>query len=307
VNRTLGTTLIAISIAGPVRAQHDQHAHHGRAASPDLNRQIEAVRRATDRYRDHARAVADGYKLFGAEGPLMGEHWYDPDLVKKPLDLEHPATLQYATIDGRRVLVGVAYNVYQRPGEPLPEGFAGSDDHWHVHDMPRLARALAGDRPFLRRVIDRRAEQGKIGAGDHRSQLVMVHAWVWSDNPDGMFAQQHRVLPYLRAGLPAQWATAADTDAAWGVALLRNGCQHELGRLDRLARLSNAQRNQLSAGCTDAWQRVQRAAADARNADALNEAARTAWRSFTAQRDNLLSAEQKRRLASVVEPMHPPH
>ncbi|MGH7461104.1 MAG: hypothetical protein ACREMA_08755 [Longimicrobiales bacterium] len=112
----------------------------------------------------HANAVAAGYRRFGNEGPLMGEHWYHPELVRKPLDLEHPATLQYATINGRRTLVGVAYNVYQRPGEPLPEGFAGSNDHWHVHDVPKLACALVTDRPLLRRLIERRAAQGKIGA-----------------------------------------------------------------------------------------------------------------------------------------------
>ncbi|MGH7472205.1 MAG: hypothetical protein ACRENP_30000, partial [Longimicrobiales bacterium] len=280
---------------------------HGAPASAELNRQIEAVRQATERYREHGNAVADGYLLFGAEGRLMGEHWYHPDLVRKQLDLTHPATLQYATVDGRRVLVGVAYNVYQRPGEALPDGFAGSDDHWHVHDMPKLARALAEERPFLRWVIDRRAEQGKIGAGDHRSQLVMVHAWVWSDNPDGMFAQQHRALPYVRAGLPAEWAARADAEAAWGVSLLRAGCQHELARLNRLARLSADQQQQLSSACADAAAAVRRAAADARSADALNGAARRAWLTFSKQRDGLLTPEQKRRLASVIEPMHATH
>ena len=269
-----------------------------------LTRQLEAVRKATERYRDHQNAVADGYKLFGADGPLMGEHWYRPDLVKRqPLDLEHPATLQYVNINGKRELIGVAFGVYQRPGEPLPEGFAGTQDHWHVHDITKLARTVAADRPLLRRAVERRIADGDLGAGDNRSQLVMVHAWVWSDNPDGMFAQQDRALPYLRVGLPAEWAKKGSLDAAWGVSLLRDGCAHELLRLDRLARLLPEQKQKLNATCAAAETQVRKAAAETRSADALNRAAEVAWRGFADARDRTLTAEQKTRLGSVMEPM----
>jgi hypothetical protein len=37
--------------------------------------EIEAVRRAMEGYIDRANAVADGYRRFGSEGQLMGEHW----------------------------------------------------------------------------------------------------------------------------------------------------------------------------------------------------------------------------------------
>src|SRR5687767_6426868 len=77
----------------------DQHAQN---ASADLEKQVAAVRSATERYRDFANAQRDGYKLFGKEGPLMGEHWYRADIVKAPLDLKRPSTLQYATINGKR-------------------------------------------------------------------------------------------------------------------------------------------------------------------------------------------------------------
>ena len=307
--RTLVGTLFLIAAITPVQAQHAHRSKEpaGKSA-PELERQINGARKATERYQDHALAVANGYKLFGAEGPVMGEHWYHPDLAKKPLDLEHPGTLQYATVNGRRVLVGVAYNVYQRPGEPLPEGFAGSTDHWHVHDVPNLARTLVQDRPLLRRIVDRRAQRGQIGAGDNRSQLVMVHAWLWSENPDGMFAQQHLALPYLRAGLPAAWAAPGNADAAWGVALVRNGCTHELNRLDRLARLSAGQKQDLGRACTEAATSVRAALANATSADALNVSAARAWRKFARHRDGSLTDEQKRRLAAVTEPMHPsPH
>jgi hypothetical protein len=300
--RSIRGALAFLALVTPVQAQHDHHSTTAEGAA--LSDQIASVRRATERYLDHANALADGYRRFGAEGPLMGEHWYHPELVRKPLDLSRPATLQYATIAGRRTLVGVAYNVYQRPGEQPPEGFAGTTDHWHVHDMPKLAKALVADRPLLSWIVDRRAQQGRIGAGDQRSQLVMVHAWIWSDNPDGMFAQQQRVLPYLRAGFPSEWATRADEDAAWGVALLRDGCGHELGRLNRLAKLSPRQQDTLSKECALTADVVRKAAADSRSADELNATAARAWKSFRKQRDTVLTTEQKRRLEAVIEPMH---
>ena len=48
----------------------------------------------------------------------------------------------------------------------------------------------------------------------------MVHAWTWLDNPDGVFAQEHRLIPYVRLGLPEGWGTGASAAAAYGVTLL---------------------------------------------------------------------------------------
>lgn len=118
----------------PTRAIAQEHVHHhaGAASGADdaaLQAQLEAVRAATARYQDHANAVKDGFRLFGQESPLMGEHWYRRDLAGAPLDLRRPATLQYANVGGRKVLVGVAYSVYRRPGEPLPEDFTNTTNH----------------------------------------------------------------------------------------------------------------------------------------------------------------------------------
>src|SRR3954471_14888194 len=163
--------LIALAwLAVPLPAAAQGHADAMHASAPPsaadaeaLRAQVEAVRSATARYRDHANAVKDGFRLVGQEGPLMGEHWYRRDLVGQALDLRHPSTLQYANVGGRKVLVGVAYSVYRRPGEPLPEGFAGAEDHWHVHDIARLASAATIDRPVLHWLVQRRIEKGKLG------------------------------------------------------------------------------------------------------------------------------------------------
>jgi hypothetical protein len=272
-------------------------------ASAELRAQIEAVRSATERYRDHANAVKDGYKLFGAEGPLVGEHWYHPDLTRRPFDVSRPSTLQYATVGGRKVLVGVAYTVYHRPDEPVPEGFAGADDHWHTHDVAKLARAFVADRPVLRWVVNRR-----LARGDGKTHLSMVHAWVWSDNPDGVFAGEHRALPYLRAGLPPEWAASAGREAVQGVALLAPAaCSGEVKRTDRLAGTSARQERELAAACERASAMVRAEMGRERTAEAVHAAAKRAWTELETARARILTPDQLVRIERVTGSAMEPH
>ena len=302
IRALFATLAVTAAAAVPAWAQHDHHAMAA-APPPELAEQIDALRAATEKYRDIAVARAEGYERFGrAEGPLMGEHWYRKDLVDRPLDLTRPSTLQYAVIDGERVLIGVAYTLYQRPDAPLPEGFAGSSDHWHVHDVTKIARAAAEERPVLRWIVDRRIRNGKVGMSNGRTHLVMVHAWPWLDNPDGMFAGEHRVLPYLRAGLPASFAQAGDADAAWGTTLLSDqGCGLDVERIDFLAKLSRTQKSTIERACSDAATSVR--AAPRTDAKLFNNAARDAWVGYAKTKDATLTAEQRARIASIVE--HP--
>jgi hypothetical protein len=302
----------ALAYAPLLRAQPHDPVHPPATptlavSSPELAAQVQRVRQATERYRDLDVARRDGYRRFGAEGPLMGEHWYHPDAVRRPLDLARPSTLQYATVGGSKVLVGVAYTWYRRPGEPLPEGFAGADDAWHTHDVARMARTFTADRPLLRGMVERRIRRGRAGAGDGRTLLTMVHAWVWLPNPDGLFAQQHRALPYLRAGLPASHAEGGSENAALGVSLLApDGCEAEVRRTDRLAGLSRGQGGDLRRAC-DLHAAAVLAARTAPAAE-LNAAAERAWTAYLADRDQLLrpaqSARMRRMMDATMEPGH---
>jgi hypothetical protein len=299
----LMVTITALVVAPALEAQGHDHANRtasAASASPALEAEVEAVRRATERYRDIEVARREGYRLFGMEGPLVGEHWYLPDAVRRPLDMARPSTLQYATVDGRKVLVGVAYTYYRRSDEPVPEGFAGAGDVWHTHDVTRLARAATAERPVLRAIVERRIRRGRVGAGDGRTLLTMVHAWVWSENPDGMFAGQHRGLPYLRAGLPASHAAGAREAAAMVVSLIvADGCADEVRRTDRLAGLSRTQSRDLRRAC-DHQAETARAFRGA-SAAALNGTAEQAWTTYLAERDRILRPEQRQRIRRVMD------
>lgn len=292
-----GAALLLALTALPAAAQH--HYRHDEGMTARTHVQLEAVRAATERYRDHAAAVADGYARFGRDAPLMGEHWYRRDLVHAPLDLARPSTLQYGWVDGRRTLMGVAWTVYRSADEPLPEGFAGSADVWHVHDVQRIGEVLTEGRPVLRRIVQRaRRRQGT----DARPHLTMLHAWVWLENPDGVFALEHRALPYVRVGLPAAWAESGDHAAAHGTALLADdACGRELGRLRGMARLDGEQRRTLAAACAEAARGVTEAVSVSGDAATFNRRASAAWRGYAAVRDGVLTLEQQARLGSLVE------
>ena len=155
---------------------------------------------------------------------------------------------------------------------------------------------------MLRWIVDRRIRNGKIGMSNGRTHLVMVHAWPWLDNPDGMFASEHRVLPYLRAGLPAAFAQEGDVNAAWGTSLLsEQGCVADVQRIDFLAKLTRTQKRTIEQACSVASARVR--AAPRTDAKRFNNAAREAWVTYAGTKDAALTAEQRARSASVVE--HP--
>ena len=305
-------TIILLAVAASTaKGQHaaHQHAHPtpalDSASASQLAKQIDALRAAVTRYSDIEAARRDGYVRFGREErPLMGEHWFRRDLVHKPLDLTQPSTLQYATIDGKRTLVGVAFTVYQKPAEPAPEGFAGNSDHWHVHDITKMQAAIAENRPLAGMIMRQRTQRANPAIAAGKTNLVMVHAWTELDNPDGMFAEHHRALPYIQAGLPGSYAKGATVNAAWGIALIqRDGCDKELRAITALAPLTRTQQQRLSNACAIAEGKVLRSFRAKDPAVRLNAVANDAWTVYLAERDKTLTPQQKARLASVVE--HP--
>ena len=121
------------------------------------------ARRATARYQDVQRALRDGYVDIGVVLPNMGRHLLNEALVDATFDAERPEILVYMEdLGGRMKLVAVEYAVPLSLTTTPPEGFPGSADVWFADD---------------------------------RFQLWTLHAWVFRENPDGMFNPTNRRVP----------------------------------------------------------------------------------------------------------------
>jgi len=152
---------------------------------------VELARAGTFQYMDRSLAIADGYRLIGTDFPGMGEHWVNPGLIMKgDFDPAHPQVLCYITVNGDATLISVAYAIAVAADERPPESPA-SPDAWHYHS------GSIREESFLLhgRNVDR---------ADHRGpRIVMLHAWVWLENPAGVFAKDNWALPFARLGIMA--------------------------------------------------------------------------------------------------------
>jgi len=148
------------------------------------------VRASTARYQDQDLALRDGYRRIGPDFPSMGEHWLHRAIVMRgEIDPLRPPILEYITVNGRPVLAGVAYAqlAYERaPVSPIP----APDSAWHYH------AGSVDEESFI-------ASHDAGGASDTTSgpRIAVLHAWLWAENPAGLFATDNWMLPWLRLGI----------------------------------------------------------------------------------------------------------
>jgi hypothetical protein len=180
------------AIAVPAQSPH---AHHGARVRPAadagaIESFVAEARAATERYHDRSQAIADGFRLLGPDFPAMGEHWVNPGrMVDGTLDVLRPQALSYATIDGRPILIGIIYARPLHPGEAAPD-FPLPGSPWHDH-----IGAIDEESVLLHHVPTMEGTGSGI-------RLAMLHAWVWTPNPEGTFAADNWSLPFVRLGLP---------------------------------------------------------------------------------------------------------
>ena len=132
--------------------------------SPETRAQLAQARAATAKYHDISQALADGYVDIDVFVPSMGFHYLKPALLDESFSPNKPELLVYAVhpAKNRLRLVAVEYAVPIALSPDPPEGFAGDQDVW-----------------------DRNEEFG----------LWTLHAWVWLENPNGMFADLNPRVP----------------------------------------------------------------------------------------------------------------
>lgn len=182
------------------------------------------------------RPLSPGSSDFNA---IVGEHWLNGRLLGPGrFSFARPAYLMFYAFSGDTVLVGMAYGVGQAPGAPVPEGFDGDADRWHIHffctGIPGLGSVLG------EHAEDCRALGGKSG----ESQIAMVHVWVNVDNPDGQFAPFNPALPFVATGLkPPTAQDLSDTRRSRRLRSLALALGETFGATPRAGSLITARRD----------------------------------------------------------------
>ena len=125
--------------------------------------ELARAREATARYHNVQKAFDDGYVDINVVLPNMGRHLMKPGLVNATFNVSEPELLVYSEGPGKELkLVAVEYAVPLNLSANAPEGFTGDADEW----TPSQAFGL-----------------------------WLLHAWVWKDNPDGVFNPTNSRVP----------------------------------------------------------------------------------------------------------------
>lgn len=208
----------------------------------------------------------------------------------------------YTDIGGRKMLTGVTFNVRIGAAEPVPDGFAGAADVWHVHDFRAFFDATLRDRPVARLFAEGVMERRRGG----RERLAMIHVWVGAiPNPDGPLAHYNRLVPYLKLGLPPAMADGASLATARGLNLATaDGCAMAIDGPARMAGVAAQPKARLHQACAAAAAHV-REGLKAGGKAALNRMAEHGWAMFNGAWNRELTAEQKARIAAITEHDNP--
>lgn len=132
---------------------------------------VQAVREATAKYQDVAKAVMDGYTpVFGcvssSDGGAMGAHYLNPNLLGDgEVDVAHPELLVYEPTEyGRMRLVAVEYFTLA--------------DNWDANHADGSPPLLMGQ------LFDYAATPNRFRLPASYS----LHVWAWKYNPKGVFS-----------------------------------------------------------------------------------------------------------------------
>lgn len=155
--KTIGATSIAaLGLGTGIATSHGNDTAHA-------NSDLADVRRATEQYHDVQVALDDGFVNTHHCVPQMGVHFVHPKRTKDAtLDPERPEVLIYEPHesgdgDTQYKLVGVEYFISAEMVDSTPTLF----DEEFDGPMP--------------------------GHGPNQPRHYDLHAWVWRNNPDGVF------------------------------------------------------------------------------------------------------------------------
>jgi hypothetical protein len=248
---------------------------------------IECAREGTERYRDQATAILDGYRRIGGDFPAMGEHWIRVVLVfDGKIDASRPEVLSYVPVNGRPQLLGVAYAVPLLRGESPPAGPAGPDA-WHDHSR------TVEDETIL-------PHHHTAGTAQDGARLAMMHAWIWSPNPEGMFAADNWAIPYVRLGLTP--GPTSSVSVAKALSLATGGRDYFELAIEAAARSRAPEKQRVKIAMDRAQAEAQSIARDIRGStlgEPQSEKLAAIWAAMWSGIDDAFGAEAQQRVANL--------
>ncbi len=171
--------LIGLTVGAPCGQDdgclHAQAALHHESSADQANAGgalVNAVRAATERFRDVAAAEAEGYFLqfgcvTGPDAGAMGMHYVNGPLVMDgQLDVNRPEIVIYEPLpDGTRQLIGADYLVLA--------------DGWNA--------THAGPPELMGQLFHLFEAPNRFGL----PAFYTLHVWAWKENPKGTFVNWH--------------------------------------------------------------------------------------------------------------------
>jgi Spy/CpxP family protein refolding chaperone len=142
-----------------------------------LEAQMRLARSVIDKYPTVKDAEAAGYGKSTTYVPCIGAHYTNLKLVAR-FDPATPSELLYDGTSPDSKIVGLSYLNFSLNGPP--DGFAGSNDHWHQHNT-NGGLCLSGRQGVIggesMSEADCKARGGRKASGIMKN-IWMVHAWV---------------------------------------------------------------------------------------------------------------------------------
>ena len=165
-------------------------AHAAETPSPDVQKRLDAVKAAYDKYQDPKVAVADGFapdaRCVTSPDGVMGYHYINSKLVEAGVDeMKPPVVIYQPDGKGGRKLVAVEYF---KPD--ADQNLATSDD-----------------KPS---VFDRQFDGPMEGHWEGMPKHYDMHVWLWQTNPKGVF------VGFNPAGSCVEPATSTSSTSSTG-------------------------------------------------------------------------------------------
>lgn len=164
--------------------EHEMDAEPLDAATQELlDAQLADARELAAQYPTVADAEADGWRRAGPFAPGLGTHFLKVGssfTIRSSVDSEEGQQVQpMLMFDGHEPDDPIVGFMMLSMGEQEPEGFAGSNDHWHQHTNVCLSQSEDGlEAPFGADRDDVTEEMcTEVGGSFLNVTTYMVHVW----------------------------------------------------------------------------------------------------------------------------------